>query len=741
MTPQAIQQLKSNEVGSSNAMEKEGFICSMDLLEEHGLAVDAIITDRQPQIQKHMREKMPDVRHYYDVWHVAKAGSRSAFTASKPDPSRPNWLRVGLAFGTSAFLWGLLFKQHSDDVHEYKARSPRQQTPLSTAEMFPAERPGRGGGPWPARQPPGSPRDGEVTFSADLNTSCTVIVPALVGLRVQLLRWYSLSSVEESCAGIQHHVSQVVQRRPMSSVPGGTGENIMYTVLCGGCFVFALTYAYKTVISDQIRYAERLAELNSRPKKEWVPKPWPPKRKDEDGEEEEAAGVVEEAAEVVEEAAEVVEEAAEVVEEAAEVVEEAAEAVAEAAQEVEAVAEEVAQVAEVVEEAAKAVLESGSNVLMAEASTLDVTGMAEVKEELAPSIDGVKDETTEAKTAEETEVASQPVERALREQEETATSVESTLTEESPAEEPSPVIVTPPEEAVTEAPGPIETAPVTDTAVEENVAPTPLEEALSIPEEAPAPVEEVAVVAQELIAPVEEVTLEASAPVEEVAPVAREVPSSVEEIAPFAQEVPSLVEEAAQEDPAPVEEVASVPQKALAPVIEEAVPLVEEVAIAAVSEVAEDIAPAPVEVVASVAEEVASAPAVEEAPAPIAEVASAEETSAPVVEEALTPVEVEAAAALAEERVGATVVEEAVVVPAAEVSSPVAEEAAVMPTQIQSEDPKKEYIVVVLEGTPKEEKRPKVLGVGPMTGRIIATPKEDAPVSEGKRRLVRMQMQ
>uniref|UniRef100_A0A8C7D8D4 NADH dehydrogenase [ubiquinone] 1 subunit C1, mitochondrial n=3 Tax=Oncorhynchus TaxID=8016 RepID=A0A8C7D8D4_ONCKI len=50
-------------------------------------------------------------------------GSRSAFTAAKPDHTNPNWLRVGLAFGTSAFLWGLLFKQHSTDVHEYKVRN------------------------------------------------------------------------------------------------------------------------------------------------------------------------------------------------------------------------------------------------------------------------------------------------------------------------------------------------------------------------------------------------------------------------------------------------------------------------------------------------------------------------------------------------------------------------------------------------------------------------------------------
>ncbi|KAM9355035.1 uncharacterized protein KZ484_013238 [Pholidichthys leucotaenia] len=84
---------KSNEVGSSNAMEKEGFIRSMVLLAEHGLAVDSIITDRHPQIQKYLTENMPDVRHYYDVWHVAKGFIRSIEKVSKECPEVKPWLK------------------------------------------------------------------------------------------------------------------------------------------------------------------------------------------------------------------------------------------------------------------------------------------------------------------------------------------------------------------------------------------------------------------------------------------------------------------------------------------------------------------------------------------------------------------------------------------------------------------------------------------------------------------------
>ncbi|KAK9963320.1 hypothetical protein ABG768_006512 [Culter alburnus] len=52
-----------------------------------------------------------------------KVVSRNNYTAFKPDPSKPNMLRVGLAFGSTALLWALLFKQHSTDVHEYKTRN------------------------------------------------------------------------------------------------------------------------------------------------------------------------------------------------------------------------------------------------------------------------------------------------------------------------------------------------------------------------------------------------------------------------------------------------------------------------------------------------------------------------------------------------------------------------------------------------------------------------------------------
>ncbi|CAL8267481.1 unnamed protein product [Boreogadus saida] len=69
----------------------------------------------------------------------------------------------------------------------------------------------------------------------------------------------------------------VVQRRQMSTVPGGSGENIVYALLCGGAFVGSLAYVYSTLSTDGARYNDRVEQIQARPKTDWVPKPWPPK--------------------------------------------------------------------------------------------------------------------------------------------------------------------------------------------------------------------------------------------------------------------------------------------------------------------------------------------------------------------------------------------------------------------------------------------------------------------------------
>ena len=53
-------------------MEKEGLHRCMKFLKERNLGVDVLVTDRHKQINKWLREAHPKIKHYYDIWHVAK---------------------------------------------------------------------------------------------------------------------------------------------------------------------------------------------------------------------------------------------------------------------------------------------------------------------------------------------------------------------------------------------------------------------------------------------------------------------------------------------------------------------------------------------------------------------------------------------------------------------------------------------------------------------------------------------
>ena len=53
-------------------MEKEGLCHALQQLSDKGLAVQVLVTDRHKQIAKWMRETHPEIKHYFDVWHVAK---------------------------------------------------------------------------------------------------------------------------------------------------------------------------------------------------------------------------------------------------------------------------------------------------------------------------------------------------------------------------------------------------------------------------------------------------------------------------------------------------------------------------------------------------------------------------------------------------------------------------------------------------------------------------------------------
>ena len=72
MNKHVFSNTQSNEVGGSYHMEKEGLKRVLNFLQQLGLTVEVLVTDRHKQINKRLRENYPTISHYYDIWHVAK---------------------------------------------------------------------------------------------------------------------------------------------------------------------------------------------------------------------------------------------------------------------------------------------------------------------------------------------------------------------------------------------------------------------------------------------------------------------------------------------------------------------------------------------------------------------------------------------------------------------------------------------------------------------------------------------
>ena len=59
-------------MGSSYHMEKEGLERGLHFFETNYLSIGLLVTDRHRQIDAWLRNTQPEIKHRYDVWHVAK---------------------------------------------------------------------------------------------------------------------------------------------------------------------------------------------------------------------------------------------------------------------------------------------------------------------------------------------------------------------------------------------------------------------------------------------------------------------------------------------------------------------------------------------------------------------------------------------------------------------------------------------------------------------------------------------
>ena len=53
-------------------MELEGLKRCFKTLDDNNVDIYSLTTDRHPSVQKFMREERSVIKHYYDVWHMAK---------------------------------------------------------------------------------------------------------------------------------------------------------------------------------------------------------------------------------------------------------------------------------------------------------------------------------------------------------------------------------------------------------------------------------------------------------------------------------------------------------------------------------------------------------------------------------------------------------------------------------------------------------------------------------------------
>lgn len=78
-----VQVVQSNEVASSGHMELEGLKRALQDLDDRGVAIEEVVTDRHPQVRKFFKTERPEVNHFIDAWHVAKGLRKKVLAASK----------------------------------------------------------------------------------------------------------------------------------------------------------------------------------------------------------------------------------------------------------------------------------------------------------------------------------------------------------------------------------------------------------------------------------------------------------------------------------------------------------------------------------------------------------------------------------------------------------------------------------------------------------------------------------
>ncbi|XP_063056188.1 uncharacterized protein LOC134450268 isoform X2 [Engraulis encrasicolus] len=78
-----VQLVQSSEVPSSSWCELEGLKRSIQSLKEQNMQVSTLITDRNRQVAKWVREQMAETSHFFDIWHIGKSVQKALDAGAK----------------------------------------------------------------------------------------------------------------------------------------------------------------------------------------------------------------------------------------------------------------------------------------------------------------------------------------------------------------------------------------------------------------------------------------------------------------------------------------------------------------------------------------------------------------------------------------------------------------------------------------------------------------------------------
>ena len=63
---------QSSQVKSSNHMELKSLQETLTVLDQFKIKIKSLVTDRHKQIAKWLRDHRPDIKHFFDCWHIVK---------------------------------------------------------------------------------------------------------------------------------------------------------------------------------------------------------------------------------------------------------------------------------------------------------------------------------------------------------------------------------------------------------------------------------------------------------------------------------------------------------------------------------------------------------------------------------------------------------------------------------------------------------------------------------------------